>query len=458
MVIQCPACTTKYRLNLESLPNRKTFVKCRNCGTPIYIDPPADAAAAAPGPPTASHAPPAAPGKGGPDKSEVACPQCGTRYRVPTEALRKAGVRLKCTHCANVFTPPGTRGAAPMPPESEPVPPPVPPASASTREFFPAAESGQDSAAPMERPMPIPDDQQLEGMFDDLRDRNTPFAAEPKPSQPKAPPPKAPPVQPPAHPVAAPALDEEVEESTDALLTADLDHLGEDVAVSTRPRRPSASAFNPEQAYLEAISLDDDTPMKSPRPPRGTVPPEQKYRFFLKPGALPEEFPAPPAPKPAAPRAPAPQAPPIPPPKAAAPAPEVQGALDDEIAPPPRVMDVLEQPQAGAPGEPGMEAAFDTAQGGVDSSGVDLDAAAGQLEREAAQDDVDALLRDEGLDSTPLPDLPRLPPEPMHRPGSGVHAIATSMAGLRGQAFVAGILALAGGLLALAFWLGFKLG
>ena len=381
MVIQCPACTTKYRLNLESIPNRKTFVKCRNCGTPIYIDPPADAAAAATRPPpAASQIPPPAPSKADTAQSEVACPQCGTRYRVPTEALGKAGVRLKCTHCGNVFTPPGRRGAAPTPLEPESVPRPPPPASAPTREFFPVVESDLDSAAPMDRPMPIPDDQQLEGMFDDLRDRNTPFAAEPKPSQPKAPtraPPSAePPVQPSVQPVAAlapaPSLDEEAEQSTETLIPADLDRLGDGAAASTRPKRPSASAFSPEQAYLEAISLDDDTPLKPVRPPRGSVPPDQKYRFFLKPGALPEEPAAPPAPKPAATRVPTPKAPPIPPPKAAAPPPNVLEAVHDETAPQPRVMDMIEQPRPAAPGGPLTEAAFDAALSGMDLDAVDV--------------------------------------------------------------------------------------
>ena len=39
MLIQCHSCNTKYRLNLERIPKRKTFVRCKNCGTPIYIDP-----------------------------------------------------------------------------------------------------------------------------------------------------------------------------------------------------------------------------------------------------------------------------------------------------------------------------------------------------------------------------------------------------------------------------------
>jgi hypothetical protein len=89
---------------------------------------------------------------------------------------------------------------------------------------------------------------------------------------------------------------------------------------------------------------------------------------------------------------------------------------------------------------------------------MDLDAVAAELEGDATLDDVDALLRDEGLDSMPLPDLPRLPAQPMRRPGSGAYAMATRMEGLRDQALLAGMLALAGGLLALLFWLGFKLG
>ena len=39
MLIQCQACNSKYRLNLERIPNRKTFIKCKKCNAPIYIDP-----------------------------------------------------------------------------------------------------------------------------------------------------------------------------------------------------------------------------------------------------------------------------------------------------------------------------------------------------------------------------------------------------------------------------------
>jgi hypothetical protein len=369
----------------------------------------------------------------------------------------------------------------------EPALPAAPPTPA--REFFPGAESDLDDGAAMERPMPIPDEQQLEGMFDDLRDRNTPFAAEPKPSLPKvetptAVPPKAAapgasaprgaahgpaasgltaPVSPtrmtaaPSPMLDEPVMNEEIAESTEALLNADLDRLGDAAPPRTRPRRPAASAFNPEQAYLEAVSFDDDQPLKPPRPPRGTVPEDQKYRFFLKPGAFSgettEETAAGQAPAaPAAPPRPLPKSPPIPPPRDAATAPGALQVMDDEIAPPPRGMaDAFLGAMDAALGDGMVDASFDS---------LELDTLAGQLEPDSPLDDVDALLKDEGLDATPLPGLPRIPPEPMHRAGAGGMAWgrgAARMEGMRDQAIAAGLIVLAGGVLALLFWLGFRL-
>ncbi len=39
MLIQCQSCNSKYRLNLERIPSRRSFIKCKKCNGPIYIDP-----------------------------------------------------------------------------------------------------------------------------------------------------------------------------------------------------------------------------------------------------------------------------------------------------------------------------------------------------------------------------------------------------------------------------------
>jgi predicted Zn finger-like uncharacterized protein len=436
MVIQCPSCTTKYRLNLESLPNRKTFVKCRNCGTPIYIDPPADAAPdAGPARPETPPSPPASPPAR--DPAEVACTQCGTRYRLPAEALARPRVKLKCTHCGNVFAPPSPSESAgkfrePAEPASRP------------REFFPgAAGEPEREETSGERPMPVPDEQQLEGMFDDLRERTTPFAAPPAGAGSPADLPKPAPAPPPPSP--APKQ----EAATEAFLESDLDTLGDRAAQDTRPRRPVASAFNPEQAYLEAVSLDDDTITEAPRPVRGTVPDSQKYQFFLKPGPLSEaETGVPDAAPPGRDALPAGHRPPG--------ASGVRPAPVMPLKPTPPAVSIPESAELGVEIAPPPDVAAAGPDLAADS--LDLDAVASGLDLEPAAEDVDALLQIHGIEEPPLPDLPRLAPQTM-RPGTlGMAGMGTRL--LRGwgeQALAIGAIVLAVGMLALLFWLGFRL-
>jgi len=120
-----------------------------------------------------------------------------------------------------------------------------------------------------------------------------------------------------------------------------------------------------------------------------------------------------------------------------------------EIAPPPR-----SSPEAG---NRSLEITANAEISETSEEAMDRDAMAGELESDTALDDVDALLRDEGLETTPLPELPRLPPEPMRmRPGAG-GATGASLVALRDRALAIGMLAVVGGVIALLFWLGFRL-
>ena len=309
--------------------------------------------------------------------------------------------------------------------------------------------------------MPIPDETALEGMFDDLRDRASPFTARHAPPQPPpqtgAPKPAAPqppggwgaearvPARPlpaaeePAEPeepaeaapdweaalgaleaapeldVAEPASIPEREpgpglepeprpgEEPESLFGTDLERLGEQAAQAAAESRRAAPEFDADRAYRDAVSLDDEElPGRSKA--RGTIPDEQKYRFFLKPGGGP-------------------------------------GAREEELFPP---------PTRAAP-EPEAEP-------------VDLEALAGSLESEAAAeplaDDVDALLKEHGLGEEPLlPDMPASPAEP---PRSARISPSLTMPGAgsprRERLLLAGALGLAAGVLVLLFLLGYALG
>jgi hypothetical protein len=109
----------------------------------------------------------------------------------------------------------------------------------------------------------------------------------------------------------------------------------------------------------------------------------------------------------------------------------------------------MDEPMAGAMDESMLGGIVDASM-----ESMDLNALAGQLGQEPPLDDVDALLRDEGLDATPLPDLPRLPPQPMRDAGP----TGSRMGSVRNQAIAGGLIVLAVGVLVLLFWLGFRLG
>jgi predicted Zn finger-like uncharacterized protein len=457
MVIQCTSCHTKYRLNLERIPNRKTFVKCRNCGTPIYIDPPADAAAGSvlesPRPrdaavprPTEETArrdsEPRSP------QSVIACPNCATRYRVPGETLSRPRVRLKCTRCGHEFAA-GAPAAAPAPSRDL--------AARAGRDFFPDAQGEpEEREEGFQRPMPIPDESTLEGMFEDLRDKASPFAAK------RAAPPaeSAPPFRPRAQPtpeeqggaaspgkpgpgMAAKAEDRATEPAPEppreagTLPSADLDRLGGQAREAVTGSRPPATEYDPERAYLEAVALDDEDLPLRPKG-RGTVPDEYKYRFFLKPGAT-SESPAAQSASSASPAGPPAANPP------AAPEPELEGA---ESVPGARDEELFPPPPSPVP----------------EAEGADLDAMANSLNEEALRgesgDEVDALLREHGLGEEPaLPEAPIVHADPrllaVTVPPS---LMPEERPAWRERLLAAGVLLLAAAVLVLAFLVGYMLG
>lgn len=228
MLIQCHACNTKYRLNLEQIPRRKTFVRCKNCGTPIYIDPTEDEL---PGvgiiPPQEAGGVPVDPPRedvANDGLALVVCPGCEARYRIAAESVQRPGVRLKCTQCGHQFAPPGMPAAPPVGLPQHP--------RAATAAAAPGA-SGK-------REMPLPDEQQMDGLFDDLRPGELAAAETGRFQRPEP-------------------------------------ELG---SLSDRGFDSEAPAPNPEQAYLDAVAFDEDgdTPARP-----GSVPDDQKFQLFLNP-------------------------------------------------------------------------------------------------------------------------------------------------------------------------------
>jgi predicted Zn finger-like uncharacterized protein len=463
MVIQCTSCHTKYRLNLERIPNRKTFVKCRNCGTPIYIDPPADAAAESmpesPRPRDAAVPRPTEETAGRDSEprspqSVIACPNCATRYRVPDETLSRPRVRLKCTQCGHEFAA-GAPAAAPAPSRDL--------ATRAGRDFFPDAQGEpEEREGGLQRPMPIPDESTLEGMFDDLRDKASPFAAKPAAPPAESAPPSRPHAEltpqeqarggaaPPGKPEPGMAAEAEERATKPApepprqagmLHSADLDRLGGQARQAVTGSRPHTAESDPERAYLEAVALDDEDLPVRPKG-RGTVPDEYKYRFFLKPGAASES----PAAVGQSASSASPAGPPAAkPPPTAAPEPELEGAEsipgagDEELFPPPP--------------SPVLEA-----------EGADLDAMASALNEEAlrgeSRDEVDALLMEHGLGEEPaLPQAPTVHADPrLLAVTAPPPLMPEEHPAWHGRLLAAGVLLLAAAVLVLAFLVGYMLG
>lgn len=239
MLIQCQSCNSKYRLNLERIPSRKSFIKCKKCSGPIYIDPREDAVHEDDAGPEFQH--PAeiqrggASGLGADGLAPVTCTNCGARYRVPLEQLAKRGLKLKCTNCDNMFPVPqglvANDQAEPLPEERG--------GGAAPPDFYPSVEdSGEQVTAADEQQMPLPGDARVSTMFDDLK------------------------------------VD----------LGAGQSIAGGDPASLDAPPMapPDDGASDPERAYLEAVSFTDDG---SPpvMPGKGSLSGDKKYRFFMKP-------------------------------------------------------------------------------------------------------------------------------------------------------------------------------
>lgn len=234
MLIQCQSCNAKYRLNLERIPNRKSFIKCKKCNAPIYIDPQEDAPEeAAPVGATTGEGQQTAAGGGG--VAVVICPNCGARYNVPAEQLSRQGLKLKCTSCDSMFPVPEEMGAV----EAPPAPLDEKGPSAAPPDFFPSvSDSGEQVATDGEPQMPLPDDARASTMFDDLQ----------------------------------------------VNLASGTSEAGQDPSSLDPPSTaPQGSGVgDPERAYLEAVSFTDDGAPPD-LPGKGNVSDDKKYRFFMKP-------------------------------------------------------------------------------------------------------------------------------------------------------------------------------
>lgn len=235
MLIQCQSCNSRYRLNLDRIPNRKAFIKCRKCSGPIYIDPREGASQEALDKGDARVPAPGARGGGVDGFALVTCTDCDARYRVPAQQLLKRGLKLKCTSCGNMF--PVPEGLAPAeevdtPQEDFGVATPPP-------DFFPSAgDAGEQMAAPGSGEMPVPDDSRVSTMFDDLKVNLG---------------------------GAQPGIDGDP-------MSFDAPYMPP----------PDAGAGDPERAYMDAISLTEDgSPPNIPN--KGTLTDSKKYRFFMKP-------------------------------------------------------------------------------------------------------------------------------------------------------------------------------
>ena len=274
MLIQCHSCNTKYRLNLENIPKRKTFVRCKNCGTPIFIDPTEeDAPQGGVIPPRSDqdsqpeHQHDGAGGTGGNPMVEgvqVVCPECKSRYRVESASLRRPGIKLKCTQCGALFAPPQSHAGEPAAKDAtgkdatgkdgtekngaekngtEKNAPGL-----DAPEFYPPPS--QDTyAEPAEPEMPVPDDQRVDSMFDDLR---------------------------PDHG----ALQQQ-ESIGDAGAAPKEHELGSLKGTDFEDEPPVPDS---QQAYMDAVSFAADDGIES-LPSGGTVPDDQKFKFFLNPKA-----------------------------------------------------------------------------------------------------------------------------------------------------------------------------
>ncbi len=247
MLIQCQSCTHKFRLNLERLPARRTFVRCKNCGTPIYIHGEEEEAAAAGALPESITVPEALaaqpvipPWMAGtlPEADDgavlVTCPHCESRYRVPREPLQRPDIRLKCTQCDHVFASPEDLAPAVAMDLSRPVlsPDVVARAAMEPPEFRARhGAAGEVSPGPA---MPEPDETRMSALFEDMA---------PEPGI--------------RRPTGQPGLPKE--------------------------EAPPGAPLTAEDAYLDAVDLGE----AFDRPARGGVPDDQKYRLFLKPGEMP---------------------------------------------------------------------------------------------------------------------------------------------------------------------------
>ncbi len=268
MLIQCQSCATKYRIDPERIPRRKTFVRCKTCGTPIYIDPdleggeapePLPSGPIPPAPGFALHAEGGIHAEGGAYGGEGAAfgGSGGPAYAPLTEtgppAMLHDAVPVQCPQCHSRYRVP----AAPLQRPNIKLKCSVcghifAPAQAAAMAY---ATSGAGAA----------EGERMDTLFDDLRT--------PGPS--------------PAGAKLTPAAMERLQG-----------------VPGLEPFPGPDQEHDADQAYLEAVALDEDDLGGGPV---GKVPESQKYQLFLKP----DQFKAQRAQPEAAPSTAAPAQPPV---------------------------------------------------------------------------------------------------------------------------------------------------
>lgn len=90
MIIQCDSCGATYNLKTKTIPDRKTYVRCKNCSNPIYLNPSKEKTNSM--------------NSDEEEKILIQCENCGTRYRVKKSRLNSTYSKIKCSGCGHVFT------------------------------------------------------------------------------------------------------------------------------------------------------------------------------------------------------------------------------------------------------------------------------------------------------------------------------------------------------------------
>jgi predicted Zn finger-like uncharacterized protein len=86
MLIQCQHCQSTYTIDEKKIPDQNAFVRCANCTKPISLNRQDQT--------TLTQQQP---------KKVVACANCGTRYSIPLQGLKKDLMTVRCGKCGHTF-------------------------------------------------------------------------------------------------------------------------------------------------------------------------------------------------------------------------------------------------------------------------------------------------------------------------------------------------------------------